>query len=64
MSGKNIIFDDGKINKSNFFRNKRLFKIDSIDVNKIVSKKERYGKKRSFKHFIGYMMMMSLDLYV
>ena len=27
MSGMNIIFDDEKINKSNFYRNKRLFKI-------------------------------------
>ena len=33
MSGKNIIFDDEKINKSNFYRNKRPFKIDDIDVN-------------------------------
>ena len=41
MNGKNITFDDEKINKSNFYRNKRLFKIDDIDANKIlVSKKE------------------------
>ena len=55
MSGKSIIFDDKKINKSNFYERKKLFKIDDIDVNKIlVSKKETYGKKGSFKHFIGY----------
>ena len=41
MSGKNLIFDDKKINKSNFYRNKRLFKIDDIDVNKI----KLYGDK-------------------
>ena len=41
MSGKNIIFDDKKINKSNFYRNKRLFKIDDIAVNKI----KLYGDK-------------------
>ena len=35
MSGKNIIFDDNKINKSNFYKNKKLFKIDGIDANKI-----------------------------
>ena len=30
-----------KINKSNFYRNKRLFSIDDIDVDKIlISKKE------------------------
>ena len=42
MSGKNIIFDDKKMNKSNFYRNKKLFKIDNIDVDKIlVSKKDK-----------------------
>ena len=55
MGGKNIIFDDEKINKSNFYRNKRPFKIDDIDVNEIlVSKREPYGKKSSVKYFIGY----------
>ena len=55
MSGKNIIFNDKKINKSSFYKNKKLFNIDDIDVNKIlVSKKELYGKKNSFKYFIGY----------
>ena len=55
MSGKNIIFNDKKISKSNFYRNKRLFNIDDIDINEIlVSKKEPYGKKGSFKYFIGY----------
>ena len=55
MSGKNINFDDKKINKSNFYRNKKLFNIDDIDANKIlVSKKEPYGKKSSFKYSIGH----------
>ena len=55
MSGKNIIFNDKKINKSSFYKNKKLFNIDDIDVNKIlVSKTELYGKKNSFKYFIGY----------
>ena len=55
MSRKSIIFDDKKINKNNFYKNKKLFKIDNIDVNKIlVSKKEPYGKISSFKCFIGY----------
>ena len=53
MTGKNIIFDDKKINKSNFYKNKKLPKIDDIDVNKVlISKKETYGKKSSFKYFI------------
>ena len=36
MSGKNIMFDDKKIIKSNFYKNKKLSKIDDIDVNKIL----------------------------
>ena len=37
----NIIFDDETINKSSFYRNKKLFYIYYTDVNKIiVSKKE------------------------
>ena len=55
MSGKSINFDDKKINKSNCYKIKELFKIDDIDVNKIlVPKKGLYGKKSSFKHSIGY----------
>ena len=46
MSGKNVSFGDKKVSKSDSYKNKRLFKIDDIDVNKIlVPKKERYGKK-------------------
>ena len=46
MIGKNINFNDKKFNKSNFFKNKKLFKIDDIDINEIlVSKKKPYGKK-------------------
>ena len=41
MSGKSINFDDKKINKSNFYNNKKLFNLNDIDVNKIlVSEKE------------------------
>ena len=47
MSGKNIIFNDKNINKSNFYKNKKLSKIDEIDVDKIlVSKKEPYDTKK------------------
>ena len=48
---------DKKIKKSEFYnnKNKKIFNIDDIDVNKIlVSKKEQYGKYNSFKYFIGY----------
>ena len=55
MSGKNIIFDDKKINKSNFYKNKILLNIYDIEAAKIlVSKKEPYGKRSSFKYFPGY----------
>ena len=44
-----------KSRKGNFYKNKKAFKIDDIDVNKIlVSKEESYGKKNSFKYLIGY----------
>ena len=65
MSGKSINFDDNKINKSNFFENKKIFKIDDLDINKIlVSKKEPYGKKIHLNTLLDIMMMISLDLYV
>ena len=55
MSGKSINFDDKKVKKSKFYKNKKVTSIDDIDVNKIlVSKKEPYGTKNSFKYFIGY----------
>ena len=57
MSGNSINLDCKKIKKSDFYnnKNKKIFNIDDIDVNKIlVSKKEQYGKYNSFKYFIGY----------
>ena len=43
-----------KYKKSNLYdKNKIIFNIDDIDVNKIlVSKKEQYGKYNSSKYFI------------
>ena len=53
MSGKNINFDDKRIIKSTFYKNKTIINIEDIDVNNIlVSKKEAYGKKNSLKYFI------------
>ena len=55
MSGKSINVEDKKINKSNFYKNKKLFNIHDLDVNKIlISGKESYGTKNALKHFIGY----------
>ena len=54
-SGKNINFGDKKLKKSNFYKNKKVTKIDEIDVNQIlVSKEEAYGTKNSSEYFIGY----------
>ena len=52
MSGKNINFED---KKSDFYKNKKIFHINNINVNEIlVSKKESYDTKNSFKYSIGY----------
>ena len=54
ISGKNINFDDKKIKESRFYKDKNINNIEDFDVNNIlVSKKESYGNKNSFKHFIG-----------
>ena len=51
MSAKSINFDDKNINKSSFYKNKKLFSLNDIDVNKILaSKKESYGTKNSLKY--------------
>ena len=55
MSRESVNFGDKRIKKSDFYKNKKVTKIDDIDVNKIlVSKEESYGSKNSFKYFIGY----------
>ena len=48
-------FPRQKNRKSDFYKNKKVAKIDDIDANKIfVSKEEPYGTKNSFEYFIGY----------
>ena len=56
MSTSSINFNDKKKLKSDFYnKNKKVFTINDIDINKIlVSKKETYGKYNSFKYFIRY----------
>ena len=54
MSGKNMNFGDNNIKKSDFYKNKKVIKIDDIDVNKIlVFKEEPSGLRNSFKYFTG-----------
>ena len=56
MSASSINFNNKNIKKTNFCnKNKKIFSIDDIDVNKmLVSKTEQYGKYNSSEHFIGY----------
>ena len=55
MTGKNIFLDNKKIKNYNFYKNNKLFKIDDIDVGKVlVSKKESYGTNKSSKYFSGH----------
>ena len=55
MSGKNRIYNDKKVKKRDFYKSKKLFKIDTIDSNKIlVPNKALYGPNKSIKCFIGY----------
>ena len=54
MNTKNKNFDI-RIKKWLLQKNKKIFNIDDINVNKIlVSKKEPYGKNNSLIYFIGY----------
>ena len=47
MSSKSINFSDKKIKKGDFYKNRKVLKIDYIGVNKIsVSKEEPYGTKK------------------
>ena len=49
------ILETKKVSKSNFYKNKTLFKIGDIDVDKIlISEKESYSTKKSIKYFIWY----------
>ena len=44
-----------KKSESDFYKNKKVAKIDDVDVNKmLVSKEEPYDTKNSFKYFIRY----------
>ena len=65
MSGKSISFDDKQINKSNFYKNKKLFSLNDIDVNKIlVLKKNHMVQKFHLNTSLDIMMVMLLDHYI
>ena len=55
MNVKSINFEEKKIYKGIFYKNKKLFNIHDVNVNKIlVSKEKLYGTKNSFRYFIEY----------
>ena len=55
MSGNNIIFDDKKNKKINFYKNKKLTQMENVDVKKIiVSTKIPCRTKNSCKYLIEY----------
>ena len=51
MSEKTINFGDKKINKKDFYNNKKQFDIKDVDINKIlISKPESYDKNNTVKY--------------
>ena len=56
MSEKSINFEDKKIDKSNFYKNKKILNIHDLDINNILisSTKISYDTKNSLKYIIGY----------
>ena len=66
MNGKSINFDNKNIKKSDFYnKNKKIFNIDDIDVNKIlVSKKNNMVNIIHLNTLLGIMIIMLLDHYI
>ena len=65
MSERSINFENKKIEKSDFYKNKKAFQIYDIYVNKIlVSKRDPYDKKIHLYTLLDIIIMMSLDNYV
>ena len=51
MGEKGDRFERQKINKKDFYNNKKQFKIKDIDINKLlISKPESYGTKNAKKY--------------
>ena len=63
MSGKNINFDDKKIKRSSFYKNKKINNIEDIDVN-ILLKKNHTVIKIRLNTLLDIMIMILLDHHV
>ena len=60
MSRKNVNFGDKKIKKISFYKNKKVIKIDDIDVNKILFlKKNHMAQKFNLITLLDTTMMLS-----
>ena len=65
MNENNVNFDNKNIKKSDFYnKNKKIFNIDDIDVNKIlVSKKNNMVNIIHLNTLLGIIIIMLLDYY-
>ena len=54
MSEKTINFGDKKINRKDFYNNKKQFNIEDIDINKILISKPETYENNMRKYIIGY----------
>ena len=62
---KEAFWRQKKIEKSDFYKNKKIYNVDGIDISKIlVSRKEPYCTKKSLKTLLDIMIMVLLDHYV
>ena len=65
MSGKNMNFNDKKIKKSDFHKNKKIAKADDPHVNKIsVSKKNHTVQRINLNTLLNIIIMMLSDHYL
>ena len=54
MSEKKINAGDKKINRKDFYNNKKQFNIEDIDINKILNSKPETYENNMRKYIIGY----------
>ena len=65
MSRSSINVNNKKIKKINFYKNKKIFSIDNIDVNKILVFKKKYMVNIiHLNTLLRIMIMMLLDHYI
>ena len=65
MSGKSVNFDNKKLRRSGFYKNKKVFQIDNIDANKMFLKKNHVVHKIDLNTLLDtVIMMLLLDRYV